>query len=275
MWILKKPTLDVAKNDFDFAFPIGSDNDIDKDRDNIKKIYDLYDENCGCIIKEYEGLDCEHNTIGKVKKAYRLTYEGKNLDYIRSSLFKNVHKCPMCSISAPSELDHFLPISDYNLLSINRQNIVPACHICNNKKQAQNPNNFVHSYYAEFPNEYFFIAIVDIINDSLVVEFQLLEEKFENNELYKKALNQIKKIGLNNRLSHEIDGFLFEIFQAENLNNGNYIDSINRMIRKYNEIYGKNDWRTAFLIGIKNNKSIDSELINSIIARYRPNLVGA
>jgi len=275
MWILDKPSLDIAKKDFDTAFPVNNNSSIDKDRKAIKEIYDLYDVNEGCTSHEYKGVTCNLKTKNKVKTAYNRTYEGKNLHYIRLELFKGIHKCPICSISAPTELDHFLPQSKFELLSINRQNLIPVCHICNNNKLAKDPNDFVHSYYASFPKDYFFIAQIEVVDESLSVKFVLLEKKIEKKDLHKKALTQIKEINLTNRLSKEIDGFLFEIFQEENLNDDNFVVSIDKLISKYHKVYGMNDWRTAFLIGIKNNSDINAKLINSIINRYKPNPIGA
>lgn len=274
MWRLNKPSLISAKSDFDNAFPRGNNVNIDLDRNSVMDIYDKYDLRNGCSHNDYKGNMCHKETKSKLKNAYNKTYPGKELSYIRTDLFENVHKCPVCSIAAPSELDHFLPQADYDLLSINRQNLIPSCHICNNNKRCQNGDTFVHAYYANFPDDYFFTTEIDIVNNSMVFNFVIKEKAFGiNKDLYRRVVNQVDRVKLKDRLSKEIDGFIFEIFDLNELNDENYSALLDRVIRKYCISHGKNDWRTSFLMGMKANNAINSELINRIIEKYRPNPV--
>lgn len=42
--------------------------------------------------------------------------------------------CPYCGLETCGTLDHFLPKSEYLLLSTTPFNLIPCCFICNNKK---------------------------------------------------------------------------------------------------------------------------------------------
>jgi len=275
MWALEKPTLDDAKNDLDTAFPLGNIVQVDNDRVEIKRIYKVYEDNNGKKDNEYKGTRCSSITITKIKDAYAKTYDGKELDFIRSELLLDVDKCPICSISSPTELDHVFPQSDYKLLAINRQNLVPNCHSCNHSKSAKDPDDFVHAYFANFPDDYFFIADLNVINESLSVDFTLNQDPFEaisQIDLYNRAKNQIKEVKLRLRLKKEVNGFLFEAFELNSFNDETFKNYLNNLVTKYTKLYGKNDWRTALLRAMSLNDLVTADLVNKIVSRYKPRI---
>lgn len=275
MWALEKPSLDDANQDLDKAFPHGNIPQVDNDRDEIKRIYKLYEDNNGKKDNEYKGSRCNKITTTKIKNAYAKTYDGNDLAYIRSELFLDIDKCPICSISLPTELDHVLPQSEFNLLAINRQNLVPNCHSCNNSKLAKNPDDFVHSYFAKFPNDYFFTANLTVINESIFVDFTLAKDPFHaigEMDLYRRAKNQIKEVKLSLRLRKEVNGFLFDAFEPNSFNDKTFKNYLANLVTKYTNLYGKNDWRTALLLAMSLNNLVTVDLINKIVSRYQPRI---
>ncbi len=67
-------------------------------------------------------------------------------------------KCPVCGIGEISQLDHYLPKSDYPLLSVTPANLVPVCSSCNGfeAKGAYSPKSLTeclyHPYFEDPPN---------------------------------------------------------------------------------------------------------------------------
>lgn len=59
--------------------------------------------------------------------------------------------CPMCGHRDATELDHYLPKTQYPLLSTNPLNLVPCCSDCNGLKDNTYPKSreqeFIHPYY--------------------------------------------------------------------------------------------------------------------------------
>lgn len=70
-------------------------------------------------------------------------------DRIRNSAPNN--KCPLCGVGNVAHCDHHLPKGRYPNLSILPNNLVPACHFCNDKKRAKFPasagQQTFHPYY--------------------------------------------------------------------------------------------------------------------------------
>jgi hypothetical protein len=60
-------------------------------------------------------------------------------------------KCPLCGVGTVAVLDHHLPKTKYPNLSIVPENLVPACHFCNDTKKARYPKTVeeqtLHPYY--------------------------------------------------------------------------------------------------------------------------------
>ena len=66
-------------------------------------------------------------------------------------------RCPLCDIGNVSTLDHHLPKSDYTLLSVTPNNLVPSCWNCQREKLAEAPKTFeeqtLHPYFDNFEGE--------------------------------------------------------------------------------------------------------------------------
>lgn len=61
--------------------------------------------------------------------------------------------CPMCGSGGGRSLDHALPRADFPEFSILRENLIPACTICNSDEKGTlyrgdaSPERFIHPYY--------------------------------------------------------------------------------------------------------------------------------
>ncbi len=76
-------------------------------------------------------------------------------------------ECPVCGIGNVSQLDHYLPKSDYPLLSVTPANLVPVCSSCNGfeAKGAYSPKSLTeclyHPYFEDPPNCIWLRAEID------------------------------------------------------------------------------------------------------------------
>lgn len=89
---------------------------------------------------------CERGKVktiiaGDVKKSeLRALYEihmlkkGSKARKIYDALRVTDQYCPLCGVKKVATLDHYLPKSRYPLLSVNPENLVPACRECNTVK---------------------------------------------------------------------------------------------------------------------------------------------
>lgn len=255
MWKLNKPSLLDAQNDIDEAFPNNPRVSIKKtDKDELKLIYDHYDKNNGKSDNKYKISNVISSTKATtIKNAYTRTQGHGDLSYIRIALLKTAkYKCAFCGQNERLTLDHYLPESEYKLVAINRQNLVPICFNCNLLKNAKPAADFIHVYYDILPEDQFLIANIQIQGLAINITFDIDAKAFDtnrNNPLFFKCLNQIKHIQLEDRINEILSGFLAQTF----MNDGDIVDNqvlkmtMKVFINNHEKLYGVNDWRTVVL----------------------------
>ncbi|WP_289054309.1 HNH endonuclease [Carboxylicivirga marina] len=229
----------------------------------IEALYEFYDYISGVANNVLKGENINFESRKAIYNAYSEVQEGHRLEELRSRLLLAVDKCPYCGISEADELDHHLPRSIYEVLSVYARNLVPICHKCNNKKRAitgENPKErFTHVYFTEIPEDIcFFKAQVNMVNDSLIVNFEIDKSANLSNVVYDQLCFQVERINLNKRLQKEVNDFLFsfavniqDMYESQNSSK-----AISQLLLKnsnfFNRKYGLNNWRTAFLIALSN-----------------------
>lgn len=255
MWTLDKPSLTEAKNDIDNAFPNKANVTIKKtEKDELKLIYDHYDSNNGMPHDKYK----QNNIISDIKtktikNAYTRTQGHGDLSYIRIALLKTAkYKCAFCGQNERLTLDHYLPESEYKLVAINRQNLVPICFNCNLLKNAKPAGDFIHVYYDILPEDQFLIANIQIQGQAINITFGIDAKAFDanrNNPLFLKCLNQIRHIQLEDRINEILSGFLAQTFMNDRdiINDQVLKMTMKFFINNHEKLYGVNDWRTVIL----------------------------
>jgi len=109
--------------------------------------------------------------------------ETKPMTALRSDLFKEsrVARCPFCSISESSTLDHYLPKEQYPEFSIFPNNLVPSCAVCNTHKldrilaPGTNMRMFLHPYYDAIPDLAFLEVHARMEADALILSYRLIQ----------------------------------------------------------------------------------------------------
>lgn len=177
-------------------------------------IYDRYDADLGAASEVLKGSGFPKSLIDAIYAAYDRTQEGRLLYSLRERLFKGVDLCPICGIDTVSELDHFLPRSEFKPLAIYSRNLVPSCHDCNHIKLAgfgevaEGELTLIHAYFDELPNIHFLEAKIDISEGGLVATFQVLDDVDLAEGLSHRLAHQIKTLELNDRYEKEINIYL-------------------------------------------------------------------
>lgn len=169
-------------------------------------------------------------------------------------------KCPLCSQREATTLDHYLPKSEYPLLSVTPLNLVPACKDCNTGKLSDYPKNSteetLHPYYDDVEdfewlksrvlqcNPFLIEYYVDPprgVNRLLKARIQYHFDSFKLNELY---------------VIHATEEFANIYVQLSKLFNSGGKDSLIAFLTEcYNSrtVNSKNSWQTAFYSGLLNS----------------------
>lgn len=164
-------------------------------------------------------------------------------------LFLNAGRtCPLCDLGVePSELDHFLPKSQYPLLSVTPENLIPSCIVCNKRKSSNFTNDYYsipfHPYYEDITEKWLDCKI-SFYEDSYDVSFYNSTDK--SNDLWGKYEAQLKYYRLPFRYS------LYAI---------SYINSCSISFKMLLESNGE-DFLKKHLADIKNTH--ESNNINSV-----------
>ncbi|MGY2257998.1 HNH endonuclease [Pseudomonas sp. SDO55104_S430] len=180
----------------------------------VLAVYDRYDADRGVASNTLKGNELPGTLIDALEAAYDKTQEGRQLYPLRERLFEGVELCPICGITPPVELDHFLPRSEFKMLSIYPRNLVPLCHACNHTKlagfgdQDDEESRFIHAYFDIMPDEPFLEASIDMRGGGLVVTFSISTE-VELPEGYANRLTrQMTSLNLNDRYEQEVNTYI-------------------------------------------------------------------
>ncbi len=180
--------------------------------DAIMTLYDDYDATQGVPGEALKGPALTEPLRLAVHEGYDFTQTGRKLAALRATLMQGVERCPICGISPPRELDHYLPRSAFHPLAIYVRNLVPICHDCNQSKSAAQPDNlaqrFLHAYLEPLPAVTFLCAVLTLEDDVLLVRFEVDPASGLPELMLQRLAYQIERLKLNERYAREINAYL-------------------------------------------------------------------
>lgn len=180
--------------------------------DAVMSLYDDYDAALGVASEAMKGQGLAEPLRHAVHDGYAFTQAGRKLAALRAALMQGVERCPICGISPPRELDHYLPRSAFHPLAVYVRNLVPICHDCNQSKSAAQPNDpaqrFLHAYLEPLPAITFLRAVVTLDNGALLVRFEIDPAAGLPGLTLQRLAYQIGRLKLNERYAREINAYL-------------------------------------------------------------------
>lgn len=263
MWKINKPDIKRAtiKDIFELKKKAGLDivNTI-----RLRQLYIDYDNQKGDVSKNQISI-IPKDITKKIHDAYPKTRYGNDLDYIREELNKNVYRCPYCGIGSSSDtLDHYMPESKFGALAVCRMNLVPMCFRCNNLKKTKPYKNFVHCYYENFPNGIFFVADIRIVRNCIIANFNFDSSVINDTNLENKLRKQATEIRLFERIKKAANEYITNLCIDCDVPNNKCLQKwLKDRLKKEEDKYGKNDWRSAVVRGMLNCSSLNISTINS------------
>jgi hypothetical protein len=181
------------------------------DLDAVIAVYDAYDAASGSAEDGLKGLHLDEALRNTINAAYDFTQAGRKLSKIREGIMAGVEHCPICGISPPRQLDHYLPKSTFKALAIYPRNLVPICGDCNQSKASSVsalPNEqFLHAYYDVVP-EIRFLEARPSTAQGLVVDFGIRAGGGLDPLLASRLSYQLNRLRLNMRYAREINSYL-------------------------------------------------------------------
>jgi hypothetical protein len=180
--------------------------------DDIVALYDSYDNSSGALGVILSGVGLPNELKVAVYEAYSFLGTDRKLSDIRVALARGIALCPICGISYPTELDHHLPRSSHQLLSVYVRNLVPHCHECNHRKGAfvgvDPAQQFIHAYFDVLPNIQFLQATINLTGSGLDVEYSVVAPHGLPLLLHQRLSYQFLRLQLNERYGRELITYL-------------------------------------------------------------------
>ena len=181
-------------------------------RNGVRKLYNRYDAALGAPSPTLKGVRFAKAFRDAVKAAYNEVQEDGRLSDLRARL-KNVQgQCPYCGIGEIGDLDHFLPQTTYNLLSVYARNLIPCCHKCNRAKgtlASPTPTeHLAHAYFDAFPPERFFFAEVSVSPAGLKTRFYIEKSVAMTQAFADRLTFQVQRFELNKRYPAVVNSYL-------------------------------------------------------------------
>lgn len=264
MWIVgNRPTIDQALGDID-PLVDHCNNLNNAHKPLLVKLYRQYNVNNGCATAaELSPLDGVKDVI---EGQYKSKMTGnKTLGYVRQELNNNVDKCPMCSINEPTQLDHFMNEGTYGQLACCRLNLVPACGRCNLLKHDSVYTDFIHAYYDHYPDVDFLITTITVKNNKVGMMFGIDLNALGNGDLARRTEHQFFSLDLTKRLHKAGIMFLNDLIGGYRCSTDKQLQ-LDLMTSELNmkSKYGRNDWRTSIVRGLRANPAFDINVVNSM-----------
>lgn len=235
---------------------------IPRDKLELKKLYHHYRLNGGFATTPFLlPLDSKKETI---KDQYVEKFKpGQNLRYIRDELFSRIIKCPFCGMTDIETLDHYMDKGDYGQLACCRYNLVPSCWKCNSIKHNQSYKEFVHAYFAVYPDSYFLITNITVVKNHVGFRMHIDKNAINDPDLAIQTELQFKNLDLYNRYRKEGLSFIVDTLSSLKCVNDYEINlALICEAKKWENIYGKNHWKTSISRGLLNCGKINIDVIN-------------
>ncbi|WP_454801425.1 HNH endonuclease [Mucilaginibacter phyllosphaerae] len=226
----------------------------------IKMIYRDYEALRGVSNVALKSNVLIGNTLDALVVAYNEVQKNGRLSALRGRLLLATNRCPCCGLKIPDELDHHLPKSEFQALSIYSSNLVPICHNCNNHKKTvtgDNPDErFIHNYYDSVPADHrFLIANVAIVGGGLTVTLTIQKIPQLTINLYKRLAFQMERVKLNERLAMQIiDDLSTMAYSFQSVFESGGAIAVKKLLegtaKDFRARFGLNHWKTAVMLGL-------------------------
>lgn len=152
----------------------------------------------------------------KLRAAYKKTYEGKPLFWLRTELLAVAgNRCPSCGGSRPVTLDHHLAQTPFPEFAIFPLNLVAMCGPCNQHKSASTGKTiataFIHPYLDQIPTVPFLTPTVTRADGSYTISFAFTPAAIQDAVLSGRMARQLKRVDFNKALLPEVGELLIEL----------------------------------------------------------------
>ena len=125
--------------------------------------------------------------------------------------------CPNCTLTDCSQLDHYIPKTEFPEFSANPRNLMQCCSICNQKKLDRWLNGkqaiFLNLYLDDLPQEQYLFVDISIKNGVPIIKFYLKNQTNIDPILFSRIESHYRELDLCKRFVERADSVISEILR--------------------------------------------------------------
>lgn len=166
--------------------------------------------------------------------------------------------CPNCTLTDCSQLDHYIPKTEFPEFSANPRNLMQCCSICNQKKLDRWLNGkqpiFLNLYLDDLPQEQYLFVDISIENGVPIIKFYLNNRTNIDPTLFSRIESHYGELDLCNRFVERADSFISEILRnyiaakEASITVENFIEMLKSCAKQEQKDFGFNYWKAILTL---------------------------
>ena len=166
--------------------------------------------------------------------------------------------CPNCTLTDCSQLDHYIPKSEFPEFSANPRNLMQCCSICNQKKLDRWLNGgqpiFLNLYLDDLPQEQYLFVDILINNGVPIIKFYLQNRTSIDPTLFSRIESHYRELDLCKRFVERADSVISEILRDHkaamqfSITDSDFIKILTSRAKQEQEDFGFNYWKAILTL---------------------------
>jgi hypothetical protein len=166
--------------------------------------------------------------------------------------------CPNCTLTDCSQLDHYIPKTEFPEFSANPRNLMQCCSICNQKKLDRWLNGkqaiFLNLYLDELPQEQYLFVDISIKNGVPIIKFYLKNQTNIDPILFSRIESHYRELDLCKRFVERADSVISEILRnykaamQASTTDAVFIEMLASIAKQEQKDFGFNYWKAILAL---------------------------
>lgn len=166
--------------------------------------------------------------------------------------------CPNCTLTDCSQLDHYIPKTEFPEFSANPRNLMQCCSICNLKKLDRWLNGkqaiFLNLYLDDLPQEQYLFVDISIENGVPIIIFYLENQTNIDPILFTRIESHYRELDLCKRFVERADSVISEILRDHkaamqfSITDSDFIKILTSRAKQEQEDFGFNYWKAILTL---------------------------
>lgn len=229
---------------------------------NIEKSYKEYNKKFkNNQLVTLKSIALQPNEQEALKGLYRFSAKSfKDLFFHLTTTKSNKRDmlCPNCTLTDCSQLDHYIPKTEFPEFSANPRNLMQCCSICNQKKLDRWLNGkqaiFLNLYLDDLPQVQYLFVDISIENGVPIIIFYLENRTNIDPVLFSRIESHYRELDLCKRFVERTDSLISEILRdyiaakQESITDAAFIKILTSRAKQEQKDFGFNYWKAILTL---------------------------